>query len=272
MRCDDSRSREAEVNTRSAYFAAFRAALQAKLEYRADFVVGMVTSVLLQLAALSFLLVVFRNAPSLDGWRGAEVVFLFGMTAVCLGTSELFFNHIWMLPQYIVSGDLDRLLMYPVNSLVFFLVTRPELHAFGNLLTGGCLVAGSLLALHAPLYVWLLVPLWCACGSLVYTSSLVVFGSLSFKLLGPYSHYLLVPHNLLQATRYPLGVYPSWLFHLLLLVVPFGCVHFLPASFLFGKELGVWRLFAPPFAAGLCLLGARWSWNWGLRRYESTGS
>lgn len=254
------------------YFAAFRAALQAKLEYRADFVVGVVTSVLLQLAALSFLVVVFRNAPSLAGWSGTEVVFLFGMTAVCLGLSELFFNHIWMLPQYIVSGDLDRLLMYPVHSLLFLLVTRPELHAFGNLLTGGTFVVGSLLALHAPWYVWFLVPLWCVCGSLIYTSLLVTFGSLSFKLLGPYSHYLMVPHSLLQATRYPLAIYPGWLFYLLLIVIPFGTLHFLPASFLFGKELGAWRLFAPPLAAAVCMLEAQWFWNWGLRRYESTGS
>jgi ABC-2 type transport system permease protein len=260
------------LRAHTAYLAAFRSALQAKLEYRADFVVGMVTSVLLQLAALSFLLVVFQNAPSLAGWRGPEVVFLFGMTAICLGCSELFFNHIWMLPQYIVSGDLDRLLMYPVHSLLFFLVTRPELHAFGNLLTGASLVVGSLLALHAPWYFWLLVPLWCACGSLIYTSLLVVFGSLSFKLLGPYSHYLMVPHNLLQATRYPLAIYPGWLFYLLLIAMPFGSIHFLPASFLFGKAPGAWRLFAPPLAAAVCMAQAQWFWNWGLRRYESTGS
>ena len=33
-------------------------------------------------------------------------------------------------------GDLDRLLTYPVNSLYFLLITKPELHAFGNLTTG----------------------------------------------------------------------------------------------------------------------------------------
>ncbi len=244
----------------------------AKLEYRTDFVVGLITSMLLQFAALSFLLVVFRNAPVLAGWRGSEVVFLFGMTALSLGISELFFNHIWLLPQYVVSGDLDRLLMYPVHSLLFFLITRPELHAFGNLLSGGVLVTGSLVSMHAPWQVWTLVPLWCICGSIVYTSTLVTFGSLSFKLIGPFSHYLMVPHSLLQATRYPLSIYPDWLFYLLLLVLPFGAFHFLPAGFLFGKELGVWRLLAPPVAALVCMIQAQWVWNWGLRRYESTGS
>ncbi len=35
------------------------------------------------------------------------------MTAASLGASELLFNHIWMVPYYIVMGDLDRLLTYP---------------------------------------------------------------------------------------------------------------------------------------------------------------
>jgi ABC-2 type transport system permease protein len=254
------------------YVAAFSAALKAKLEYRADFAIGMLTSILLQVAALSFLVVVLRNAPELGGWSGAEVVFLFGMTATCLGTSELFFNHIWMLPHYVVAGDLDRLLTYPVDSLGFFLVTRPELHALGNLLTGACLVAGALLQLGAPLELWLLAPLWCGCGSLIYTSLLVIFGTLSFRVLGPFSHYLMVPHNLLQSTRYPLSIYPKWLSWLLLGLLPVGVFHYLPASFLFGKSASWWLVLAPPLGALVCILEARACWSWGLKYYESTGS
>jgi ABC-2 type transport system permease protein len=150
---------------KNVYFSAFKASLQAKLEYRVDLVVGIVTSMLMQGAALSFLLIVLRNTPTLGGWSGREVVFLFGMTAASLGGSEVLFNQIWMLPQYIVAGDLDRLLTYPVRSLLFFLVTRPELHAFGNLLTGLVYITGSLWALHVSWYVWLAIPVWLLCGT-----------------------------------------------------------------------------------------------------------
>jgi ABC-2 type transport system permease protein len=126
--------------------------------------------------------------------------------------------------------------------------------------------------MHAPWYAWLLTPLWCACGTLVYTSMLVTFGSLSFKLLGPFSFHLMVPHNLLQATRYPLTIYPRWLFYLLLTALPFGCSQFLPASFLLGKGGAFWMALVPPVAAALCMALASRAWNWGLRQYESTGS
>ena len=39
-------------------------------------------------------------------------------------------------------------------------------------------------------------------------SAFVIFTSLSFKFVGPYSYTLMIPHTLLQASRYPLGIYP----------------------------------------------------------------
>ncbi|HET9870538.1 MAG TPA: ABC-2 family transporter protein, partial [bacterium] len=212
------------------YWATFKASLQAKLEYKLDFAIGLLTSTMLQLAALGFLWVVFHQASHLQGWDQAQVVFLFGLTATALGLSELFFNHIWMLPYYIVMGDLDRLMVYPVRSLPFLLISRPELHSFGNLATGLVLCGASLGHLHRPWFDYALVPLWAACGSLIYTSALVAFSSLSFRFVGPFSYSLMIPHALLQASRYPLNIYPGALHYGLLVLVPFGAFNYLPGG------------------------------------------
>ncbi|HVJ21149.1 MAG TPA: ABC-2 family transporter protein [Polyangiaceae bacterium] len=256
----------------NVYVSAFKAALQAKLEYRTDLVIGLVTSIMLQLAALSFLSIVLATTPELGGFRGAEVVFLFGLVATCLGASELLFNQIWLLPSSIVMGDLDRLLTYPVNTLLFFLVTRPELHALGNLLTGLCYVAGSLWVLGAAWTTWLSVPLWIVCGTLLYTALLVLFASVSFRTLGHFGQQLFIPHNLLQASRYPLSVYPAWLRGLLLIVVPYGACNYLPASVLFGKGGSALSFLVAPSVTAVFVVLAHAAWKAGLRRYESSGS
>ncbi len=254
------------------YGMAFNAALQAKLEYKVDFVVSLLTSVMLQLAALGFWWVVFHQTPTLRGWDGTQVLFLMGMTAMALGGSELFFNHIWFLPFYVVMGDLDRLVTYPVHSLPFLLTSRPELHSFGNILTGAALAFGALWMRHEPLSMYLLVPLWAVCGTLVYTGALVIFGSLSFRFVGPYGFTLMIPHTLLQANRYPLDIYPRWMHLLLLLVIPFGTCAFLPGHFVFGKGFGIWGALAAPVGAAVTLYFAHRMWLWGLRQYQSTGS
>lgn len=256
----------------SIYGRAYLVALQAKLEYRVDFAVGVLTSMMMQAASLSLLWILLRNAPTLAGWSPPEVLYLFGMTAACLGGSELLFNQIWLLPYAIVAGDLDRLLTYPVRSLLFYLVTRPELHAFGNFFTGILYVAASLFWMGAPWYVWCAAPLFWACGVLIYTSVLVWFGCLSFRFVGPQLSSMMVVHNLLQATRYPVATYPRAVQGLLLLALPLGTFHYLPGAVLFGKGAPWVALAAAPSAALVTAWLAHKAWNLGLKRYESSGS
>jgi ABC-2 type transport system permease protein len=254
------------------YWTAFNTALQAKFEYRVDFFVGVLTSCMLQLSSLFFLWIVFHQTPSINGWMPDQVILLFGMTAAALGLSELFFNHIWFVPSYIVQGDLDRLLTYPVNSLYFLLITRPELHAFGNLATGTLLTSYALIHLNAPWYAWVLFPLFAVSGCLIYTAALVIAASLSFKFVGPTSINLFITNILLNATRYPLSIYPQVVQIVLLVLVPYGAFHYLPASLLLGKDLNLWIILVTPLAALCFFWEAGWFWRWGLNQYESTGS
>lgn len=253
------------------YFSVFKTALQAKFEYRVDFFLGVATSTLLQLSALSFLWVIVHHTPDLAGWKGREIVMLFGLTAAALGLSELFFNHIWMLPSYVVQGDLDRLLVYPAHSLYFLLLSRPELHAFGNLATGSALVFLSAPWGEAPWGFFFLLPIWIFCGCLIYTSALVCFGALSFRFLSPFSHFFFLPQHLLQASRYPLAVYPDILRWMLLVFLPYGTFTTLPADWLF-HDKPYWFGLAPVPAALFAVLSAHWFWEKGVRYYESTGS
>ncbi|HVZ80444.1 MAG TPA: ABC-2 family transporter protein [bacterium] len=254
------------------YWMAFNTALQAKFEYRVDMVLGVLTSCMLQLSALGLLWIVFSQTPRLNDWTPEQVVLLFGVMAASLGTSELLFNHIWMLPYYVVMGELDRLMTYPVDSLYFLLITRPELHSFGNLFMGYGLAGLALVRLHAPLEAWLLLPLCVLCGSVMYTSALVIFGSLSFRFIGPTSMHFMIPHVLLQATRYPLSIFPGWLQYALMFLLPYGAFNYLPAGLLLDKGLAPWLFLAAPLAAVLFVLEARACWKWGINQYESTGS
>lgn len=64
------------------------------------------------------------------------MLLLFGMVALTFAISELFFNGIWNLPAYITSARLDRLLVSPASSIVYLLVSQPQLHALGKLVSG----------------------------------------------------------------------------------------------------------------------------------------
>jgi ABC-2 type transport system permease protein len=254
------------------YLAVYKAALLQKMEYRVDFALGVVTAMMLRLSSLAFLLVVLHQATTLSGWTSSQVIFLSGLTAMVLGFSELFFNNVWMVPYYIVMGDMDRLLVYPVKTLLFLLISNPVVHAFGNLLVGAALAFGALYLNHVPFDQWLWVPLWAVCGCLIYTSCLVIAASLSFKFVGPYSHNLFFVHQLLSANQYPLSIYPPWLEIAITVLLPFGAAIYLPGGWMFGKFSNPWCALVGPAAAFVFVWIAFRAWEWGLKRYESTGS
>ncbi|HEY2408599.1 MAG TPA: ABC-2 family transporter protein [Polyangiaceae bacterium] len=254
------------------YWTLYKVALRSRTEYRADFLIGVVTAVAMQLAGLAFYWVVFSKTPALGGWSAPRVLFLFGLSAMVLALSELTLNGIWQLPMYILNGELDRLFVYPVRSLVFLLVSRPELHSLGNLTSGALIVAYAWHLAPVPSSALVLLPLWIVCGTLVYTAVLVLLGCLSFSLVGPWSTHLFAAYQLLNATRYPLGIYPKSLKIVLLYLFPLGAAIFVPGAWLeSGKHFGA-AVLAPLAAAALMVTLAFTAWESALRRYQSTGS
>ena len=254
------------------YLELYLVALKSRAEYRVDFAVGVVTALSSQAAALAFFWTVFTHAPAIGHWSSSEVLFLFGLTAMVLGLAEATMNGIWMLPFYCIAGELDRLFVYPVRSLPFVLISRPELHSLGNFVSGAITVGVAWSLAPPPATAYFLLPIWVISGALIYTSALVVIGSLSFVTLGPHAWHMLAVHSLLGSARYPVSIYPRWLQVLTVFVVPFGAAIFVPGKWLRG-EFAVWvALAAPIAAAAVASVLAALVWKALSNRYQSTGS
>jgi ABC-2 type transport system permease protein len=189
-----------------------------------------------------------------------------------LGVSELTLNGIWSLPRLIVSGEIDRLLISPANSLAFLLVSRPEAHGLGNVVTGTLLLGVSCWQLPQQPLLLACAPLWVASGVVIYTSGLVLLGCLCFRIVGPWGNHFWFVYQLLGACRYPLSIYPRWLQWLLLFVFPIGVSTFLPGCWLVRGGHPALALLLPPavasVAAGVCVF----FWHRSTRWYQSTGN
>lgn len=255
------------------YVRMYGAFIRSRLEYRADLLVSVGTSLLAQASAFSLYLAVFsQDNTTLRGASGPEVLLLFGFVAAVLGVTELLFNGIWSLPEYVLSGRLDRILVSPAHSLLYLLFSRPELHGIGNLLVGGLMLLGSSQVLAFSLADQLLLVWWVVCGAGCYTAILIFLGALSFVIVGPFGDHLQVVVQLFQACRYPLRIYPAWLKFALLFLLPLGLIARLPDAWS-RSQVSLWEaVVVPVVAAGASALLALLSWHWGLRRYHSTGS
>ena len=260
------------MNRLRFYWNLYVAAVKTRTEYRVDFVVNVFTAISMQLAALAFYWIVFKATPALGGWGSGEVLTLFGLTAVAVAVTELVFNGIWMLPFYIVQGEMDRLMVYPVRGLLFLLLSRPELHALGNLASGIFFCALGLGKMGVDPAMAPLMLYWAGCATLIYAGLLVGLACISFFAVGPFANPMMVGFHVHNAARYPLHIYPGWMQRFLVYVYPIGLAVYLPVKALRG-EMPLWQSLAlPGMAAVACVAISLFIWNFSLKRYQSTGS
>ncbi|MDA0175098.1 ABC-2 family transporter protein, partial [Solirubrobacter taibaiensis] len=106
------------------------------MEYRGDFIVGLLSDLSLQAVNLIFILVVFGHTQALKGWSREEVIFIYGFFLVPFAIFSAFFN-IWDFnDRYIIKGEMDRVLTRPIHSLFQIILERMELESLIGAITG----------------------------------------------------------------------------------------------------------------------------------------
>jgi len=245
-----------------------------RLEYRWDFVAGLFTDLIYQSTAIIFLLVVFQQTPELGGWRQEEVFFIYGYFLIPYALFGTFSSRIWNFSeQYIVRGELDRILLRPANALFQLILEGIELEALLATLTGFAIMfwAGVRLDLQWHWYDPLIMLFLILGSTLVYFGIYLPLAAISFWYDGR-TGILPLLWNVNTYGRYPVSIYNRAMRILLTWVAPFAFVGFYPAAYFLRREsYQTWALMTPVVGIVFCM-GAYQIWNKGLRRYHGTGS
>jgi ABC-2 type transport system permease protein len=254
-----------------AYFAQF---LKMRLAYRVDFLVDLGANLFAIAVQLATLGVLFSKVPALEGWSFESVLFIYGFSLLPLGLFNLISINLYRFAErYIAEGNLDRILLRPVNPLAQVLCESFNMSGLNELLLGtGVMIyaAGQLGLAFGPLDVLVLIVL-VPSAAVVYASVFLMVTAVSFwheDRMG------LAPpiYNVIRFARYPLTIYGKGVQIFLMFVLPFAWVAYMPATWFVGDaEQMRWALLTPLVAV---LFGALAVvvWRAGLRRYESTGN
>ncbi|MBD3220096.1 ABC transporter permease [bacterium] len=254
-----------------AYFAQF---LKMRLAYRVDFLVDLGANLFAIGVQLATLGVLFSKVPALKGWSFESVLFIYGFSLLPLGLFNLISINLYRFAErYIAEGNLDRVLLRPVNPLAQVLCESFNMSGLNELLlgTGVMIYAANQLELAVgPLDILVLLVL-VPSAAVIYASVFLMVTAVSFwheDRMG------LAPpiYNVIRFARYPLTIYGKGVQIFLMFVLPFAWVAYMPATWFVGDaEQTRWALLTPLVAVlfgGLAMM----VWRAGLRRYESTGN
>ena len=114
------------------------------MEYRADFILGLIGFIFIQFTGVIFLTLIFNMIPSLDGWSFYEILFIYGFAQIPRGIDHVFTDYLWIFTwKTIVHGEFDKYLLRPINPLFQVIAESFQPDGFGEIIIGISLVVIS---------------------------------------------------------------------------------------------------------------------------------
>ena len=253
------------------YFSQYA---KVRVSYRGDFFVSLVTSFAATLFGLGFVIILFQRATQLSGWRFEEVLFLYGFSLLPYGLFNVLSMNLYEFgSNYIIEGKFDRVLLRPVSSLFQVLFETFRLESFQEVATGTFCMVWAMHRLGIP---WTatrvaLLIFFALCGAVIYISVFLILSTVSFWFEDRIGVHPPV-WNVIAFGRYPLSIYSGAVQFFLCWIIPFGLASFYPSTRILGRPVS--PSYAPlvPVVAIVFLGIAISLWNFGSRRYSSTGS
>lgn len=251
----------------------FRIGILTEMEYRANFYVQMVQSLVAVGSALAGLAVVFAHTETLAGWHQAELVALLGVYFLVLGMINTVIRpSMQRFMEDVRKGTLDFTLTKPEDAQFLVSVQQVEIWKVVDLLLGLGLLATATVQMGTR------VGLWQAAG---FAVALLAGGAIVYSfwlMLATFTFWFVKIENILvifqsmyQAGRWPISIYPPWLRLTLTFLVPVAFAVTVPAEGLVGRL--TWRTLLEAVGLAVALLAiSRLFWRRGIRHYSGASA
>jgi ABC-2 type transport system permease protein len=239
-----------------------------EMQYRINFFLQLIQSLLTVGTGLVILAVVFSKTDDLGGWTRPQLLAVMGVFTLVGGVIRTFIQpNMQRVVEDVREGKLDHALTKPADAQLLVSIREVRFWQLTDVLVGLVVLAVAV-AQVVPAMKW---------QHLLTFVALLLSGLVSiycFWLMLASASFWLVRINevqelfdgLYRAGAYPVGIYPGWLRYGLTFIIPLAFAITVPSEAVTGKL--AWQSVTVMIGFTIVLmLVSRWCWKRGLRRY-----
>lgn len=244
------------------------------LEYRWSFFVQICVELLYFSITLLSIKVVYSNIASVAGWNYNSMLILMGVnmifSEILLGIA--FIYNFRRLPAKILSGEVDLVLIKPLNSQFTLSLAKPYFALFPGVLAGIIIVLVGVRNEHIIIHILPLIfsLILLTCGLIIGYGISSIICTLSFWLVNtqplPY-----LAEQVSYMARNPHSVYTGGWKILFAFFIPVSFMVSIPTRALMGY-IEWWWIPAAILLASIFLTASAKFWNFALKNYTSASS
>ncbi|HWQ12725.1 MAG TPA: ABC-2 family transporter protein [Roseiflexaceae bacterium] len=261
------------------YFRLIGARIRSQMQYKVSFwldTVGFMLATGLEFAVIAIL---YTRFPSIGGWSAPEVALLYGMTSIAFSMAEMVARGFDApFERMMQQGSFDRVLTRPLGSFFQIMASEFQLRRLGRTAQGALVLSYALSRLEVA---WtpskgLLLLLAVLSGAVIYTGLIVIGATICFWTIKTPEVINVFTFGGQTLVSYPLSIYNRLIRTVFLSIVPVAFANYPAALVILSRSdphgLPGELAWAAPLAAALFFGAARAFWQYGVSKYQSTGS
>jgi ABC-2 type transport system permease protein len=266
------------MNGFQLYFRLIQISLLARMQYRANFIVGILGLIVWNVVNLGLIGVMVTQFTSLNNWTVWELVFLYCLWILGHSLYSLFFSHTRQLEDYLIEGTFDQFLLRPASPLIQFLGREFQYTEIADLLIGvtGITLAYTQLGLHWDVWKWSFFMIAVISGAAIIWAMDLLIACSAFWTGRSRGTFIIVSpfYNLVH--QYPVDIFGKAFRILVTSLIPVAFMNYYPALILLNKldrsGSGWWLSYMSPVVALVLVVIVSAVWQQALKRYSSSGS
>ncbi len=248
------------------------ASLSVGLEYRANFVVNVLESLLRACGAILGLSILFADGFGVGGWTRPEATVLVGIFTLVSGImGAIIYPNLRRIAEAVRTGSMDFTLLKPVDAQ--FLVSTREFDVFRapDILIGLALAIWAGAQLPGVTAGNVLIAAALLIGSMAIVYALCFMLATSAFWFVRVENTLELFWGLYNAGQFPITAFPGWVRWLFTFVVPIAFITTVPAEAVIGRANSA-SVLGTALVALVLLVVSRWFWRFAVRNYTSASS
>lgn len=209
------------------------------LQYRADFIIGIIPHLIGQIANLAFFKIILGEVANVHGWEMNELIFMYAFSTTVYGIYYLLFGNFRNLKSYLFNGQFEIMRIRPTNLITHIIVISFRSEAIEQILLGGALLAyiSSKMSLDMSLINLIIILYFVACGVTILGGITLCSSSFLFISQGTFSPIGVIS-ELREYTKYPIDIFGNVLQFIFTWLIPIGYVSYYPSIYFLDGQSG----------------------------------
>lgn len=244
-----------------------------ELQYRVNFFIQVLQSLIAVITGLFVLFLVFENTQTLDGWYPAELLAVMGVQILMSGIlSTIIQPNMMLMIDDVQQGTLDFILTKPADSQLLISVREFQVWQLTDVISGFIILLWATSELPfrlntSQIFVFISLLL---CGAIMIYCFWLILSTGAFWIIRMHNIAELF-QGLYYSGRWPITIYPEWLKLSLTYIVPIAFAVTIPAEVITNR-LTTDTLLLTIVLTVILFLVSRWFFKYGLRNYSSASS